>query len=169
MARSSRKNEGERGAEEDDDEAQYEEGGEESTDLGRAGSGDIEGIFSSSLGLFGGSLFSSSEILRPLSRIDVGRDSVTVTFDIPGVDREGITVTCTEDYVSVEAETRREFRSTGQRDRASRVEETRYSERVGLPVPVDPDRGTAKFNNGMLVVKLPRVQKGRTVKVTSGE
>ena len=129
--------------------------------------GEIEQVFPGSFGFLGFPLFGPrSDIMRPLSRIEVGHDSVTVTFDIPGVSKEGISVTCTEDFVSMEAETRREF--SGRIPGASGVEVSRYSERIRLPVPVDPDGGKAKYNNGILVVRLPRVHKGKAVKITSG-
>jgi HSP20 family protein len=139
----------------------------ESSDIG---TGEVERVFPSSFGLLGESLFGSrSSFLRPLSRVEVTRDSVIVTFDIPGVSRDGISVTCTDEFVSIEAETRKEFKTSSRNMVSSGSEVSRYSERIQVPVPVDPDKGTAKFNNGMLVVKLPRVQRGTIVKITGDD
>ena len=104
--------------------------------------------------------------LRPLSRIDVDRENVTVTFDVPGVDKGDVSVTCTQDSLSVEAQARKQSKSGTGKVRSSSVEFVSYSERVQLPVPVDPDRATANFKNGIVVVRLPRVETGRRIRVS---
>lgn len=55
--------------------------------------------------------------------------------------------------------------STGQ---VERREFARYSKRIVLPVRVDPDKGTAKFRNGIVVVKLPRHHEGKSVQIDAG-
>jgi len=51
---------------------------------------------------------------------------------------------------------------------AEREEFARYSKRIVLPVRVDPSKGTAKFRNGIVVVKLPRYHEGRSVQIDAG-
>ncbi len=88
----------------------------------------------------GGSLFDASpSSLHPLSKVDLDAEFVTVTFDVPGVDREDISVTCTDDTVSIEAEMRKSFRTGGPGRSESTVEYVRYSNRILLPVAVDPN------------------------------
>lgn len=89
---------------------------------------------------------------QPLSSLQVGEKFVTVVFDLPGVERDEVVITCTDDRVSVEAEVTRRAK------RGSRVTEgyARYSKQVVLPVKVVSEKGTAKFKNGMITVKLPR-------------
>lgn len=89
---------------------------------------------------------------QPLSTIEVGEKFVTIVFDLPGVQRDEVLLTCTEDKVTVEAEVRR--RSV----RGGGVAEgyARYSKQVVLPVRVVSEKGTARFKNGMIIVKLPR-------------
>jgi HSP20 family protein len=128
-----------------------------------------EDFFANSFGVFEDSLLEmGSSSLRPLSRVDLSLDDVTVTFDVPGVNKEDVSVTCTEDAVSVEAEIRKSFRTSASGYRGSVTEVIKYSKRIDLPVAVDPDKGTAKFRNGIVVVKLPRVHKGKPVKVSGG-
>ena len=87
--------------------------GESGVENKDGGDDEMERVFPSSFGLLGGSLFGSqSAFLRPLSRVEVTRDSVTVTFDIPGVSKDSISVTCTDEFVSIEAETRKEFKTS---------------------------------------------------------
>lgn len=121
-------------------------------------------------GFFGslaGSLFDTGlGRLRPLSRMDVDKENVTVTFDVPGVDKGDVSVTCTQDSLSIEAQARKQSSSATGTVHRSSVELLSYSERVQLPVPVDPDRATANFKNGMVVVRLPRVDTGKRIRVS---
>jgi HSP20 family protein len=123
----------------------------------------LSGMFVS----LGNSLFDRREAsLRPLSRIDVGQDEVTVTFDVPGVDKADVSVTCTEYSLGMEAEARKQSRVSGTGLQRSSVEFVRYSESVKLPVPVNPDGAKANFKNGIVVVKLPRAQTGKRIKLS---
>jgi HSP20 family protein len=129
--------------------------------------GDVDGFFSIAFSSVGRSLFDTkSTSLRPLSRVDVQNEYVTVTFDLPGVSRDDISVTCTEVMVSLEAQVSKSFRTNNPRWFEETVEYVSYSERVQLPVIVDPDRGTARFKNGIIVVKLPRSDRGKPVKIS---
>lgn len=128
---------------------------------------DVDGPFQGAFSALTDSLFDlQSSSLRPLSKVEVNDEFVTVTFDVPGVDKEHISVMCTEDEVVVEAEMRKPFRASGPGRAESSVKFVRHSKRIQLPVPVDPDQGSAKFRNGILVVKLPRLHRGKPVKIT---
>lgn len=126
----------------------------------------IESLFSETFGMIEESLFDiASRSLRPLFSVDVSEDMVTATFDLPGVNRKDVAITCTEDAISVEAQMARPVRlrvASGQRDQREFV---RYSRKVLLPVRVDPDGGSAKFRNGIAVVKLPRRREGKRVRI----
>jgi HSP20 family protein len=128
---------------------------------------EAESFLSGQFGVGRVSLFGQeSGDLRPLSRVDIQKEAVVVTFDLPGVDRDGISVTCTDDAVSIEATVSRSFRSSSATRSESSVEYSRYSESIRLPVLVDPDGGSATFKNGMIVVKLPRRDRGKVVKIS---
>ncbi len=106
-----------------------------------------------------------SRALRPLFRLEMSEGWVTVVFDLPGVKKEDVEVTCTEDMVSIEAEMRHavSMRVSAGRSGIARFE--RYTKKVLLPVKVDPDKGTARYKNGMVVVKLPVLRGGKAVKI----
>jgi HSP20 family molecular chaperone IbpA len=132
--------------------------------------GELGRMFTETFSSMGASLFGPfSANLRPLSRVRVDNDSVTVTFDLPGVSKEGVSVVCTQDFVSIEAEGGKQASSVGKGRSSRSVEYVKYSERVALPVLVDPDRGSAKFRNGIIVVKVPRLRSGRQLKITGAQ
>jgi HSP20 family protein len=106
-----------------------------------------------------------SRSLRPLCRIESTEEAVTVTFDLPYVDRKDITLISTGDTVGVEAKTRRAvtLRVGGSVQR--QVQFGQYSLRVRLPRKVEPEKGRATFKNGLLRVKFPIAKKGGRVKI----
>ncbi len=109
-----------------------------------------------------------SRSLRPLFRVEVNEEFVVVAMDLPGVRKEDITVTCTEELVSLEAEMKKPvaLRVSGAGARATRFE--RYSKKVRLPVRVVPEKATAKYKNGVIVVKLPILRTGKAIKIADG-
>jgi HSP20 family protein len=129
----------------------------------------IDRFFSQALAEFGGPFFDiQSGTLRPLFRLEVTDDSVTVAVDLPGVKKEDVQITCTDDVVSVEAEIMKSVarKVSGMSSTTTRVE--RYSKKIRLPVRVDPNRATAKFKNGIVVVKLPILRGGKAIKIVDG-
>jgi HSP20 family protein len=139
-------------------------------DYSEGGRDEIDRLFPGLFRPLGASLFDEGpKGLNPLSKVEVSAEFVTVTFDVPGVDRDDIMVSCTDDTVSIEAEMRKSFRSGGPGRSESSFEYIRYSRRIQLPVAVDPDKGTAKFKNGIIVIKLPRRDQGKTVKISGDQ
>jgi HSP20 family protein len=131
-------------------------------DLGK----EIESLFTDTFGTIGEPLLDvGSQSLRPLFSIDVNDEVVTATFDLPGVSRDRLAITCTEDTISVEAEMARPVRLSVSRGRREQREFLRYSRKVLLPVRVDPERSSARFRNGIAVVKLPRLREGRPIPI----
>lgn len=106
-----------------------------------------------------------SKTLKPLFRLELDDEWVSVTFDLPGVRKEDVEVTCTENMISLEAEMSKpvSLRVSGNKNRPALFE--RYTKKIQLPVRVDPEKGTAKYRNGMIVVKLPIMRRGKSVKI----
>jgi HSP20 family protein len=63
-------------------------------------------------------------------------DTVRVIADLPGVEKSDISLKCDGDAVMISATS----------------ESREYDERVSLPTSVDPETGTATYNNGVLEV-----------------
>ena len=126
----------------------------------------IENLLPETFGIIGGSLFDlETKSLMPLFNLNITDEMVTATFDLPGASKDEVSITCTVDTISVDAEMTRPVKLRVPGGHIARQEFTRYSKRVVLPVRVDPDKGTAKFRNGMVVVKLPRQHEGKSVQI----
>ena len=72
------------------------------------------------------------------SVVDEKKNELYITAEMPGVDKQEIEVSATEEEVLIKAE-------HGER---------KYAKTVKTPGEVDPDSATAKYNNGVLEVTL---------------
>jgi HSP20 family protein len=106
-----------------------------------------------------------SKSLIPLFRIEVSDEQVAVTFDLPYVRKEGITLTSTEETLSIDAKMKKPvtMKVGGSVQRHFQFE--KYSKKIRLPVRVNPDDARATFRNGLLVVRYGTAHKGNPVKI----
>lgn len=95
-------------------------------------------------------------------------DEFVVTADLPGFEKENINVQCTDDQLTIRAEKESETEANEEnylrRERAT--EQMQRS--VRLPEPVDADGVSAKFQNGVLSVTLPKAdssEKGQNIDI----
>lgn len=89
---------------------------------------------------------------EPLVDVIEGAEEVTVTVEIPGVEKDDIDLSVTEDELKIKAH-------RGER---------KYSREIKLPVPVLPDTTKATYKNGILDVVVKRAEKkeeGKKVKI----
>lgn len=95
-----------------------------------------------------------------------------VKADLPGVKKEDVEITTTEDAITLEAQTV-EAKAEAKHGYYYRERCTGHFLRtLPLPVPVDADHAQAVFEDGTLTIALPklaRAPKGKKVPVHSGE
>ncbi|HID16735.1 TPA: Hsp20/alpha crystallin family protein [Candidatus Bathyarchaeota archaeon] len=99
---------------------------------------------------------------RPLTDIRETENEIIVTSELPGVEKEDITLNVTENSVEIKAEIKRE------REGECKLEERegKYFYRLcPLPGKVDPNGAEASYKNGILEIKLPKVEGEKKVKV----
>ena len=106
-----------------------------------------------------------SKSLKPLFRIEVSDEVVAVTFDLPYVRKEGISLTSTEETLSIEAKMKKpvSMKVGGSVQRHFQFE--KYSKKIRLPVRVNPDDAKATFRNGLLIVRYGTARKGNPVRI----
>ncbi len=106
-----------------------------------------------------------SKSLRPLYRIDTTGGAVTVTFDLPYVEKKDIALTSTENSVELDAKTRKPVNLMVGGSVQKSVVFERYNVRINLPTIVQPEKAKATFRNGLLRVKFPIAKRGNKVKI----
>jgi HSP20 family protein len=97
--------------------------------------------------------------MMPLADVRETDGSVIVTMDLPGVDKQDVDISVTEDELRVVAETGKEAEAGGQFGETYHTRErtfTRFERMVKLPVAVKGDQATARLDNGVLAVTLPK-------------
>ncbi len=112
-----------------------------------------------------------SEIARggmpPVDVIDREKE-ILVRAELPGVNKDEIDVTVTDDRITIKGEYRKEDKE--EKGEYHRME-TRYgsfSRSLDLPADVDAAKTSAKFEDGVLEITLPKVAaaKKKTIKVS---
>jgi HSP20 family protein len=93
-------------------------------------------------------------------KIDVSesKDGIEVTAELPGVDEKDIDLTLSNDVLTIRGEKKSE-RDEGDKERSWHLVERRYgafTRTVTLPYQPDSDKVEAKFEKGVLRIRLPK-------------
>lgn len=95
------------------------------------------------------------------------KDDLMLTVELPGVREKDVTVSITGDLLSVKGE--RRFEHDVKEQRLLHVERVygNFERLVQLPIPVQTDKVTASYRDGVLEIKLPKTEeiKPREIKV----
>lgn len=93
------------------------------------------------------------ESREPLVDVIEAKDSISVTAEVPGVDKEDIEVEVTEDSLTIRVD----------------KEDRKYYKHIELPAPVDSNSATATYRNGILDIEIkkavPEQKKGRKINI----
>lgn len=113
-----------------------------------------------------------SELGAPLEmkapRVDViDRDNeIVVKAEIPGVKKEDLDVSMTDDTVTIKGSTRHEEKQEKGNYYRCEISRGSFSRTVALPGNVDTDKANAVFNDGILELTIPKVEKSKRKSVT---
>jgi len=92
-------------------------------------------------------------------------ESIIIKTDLPGVSKENININLTEDSIDIKAKFEEESEVSG----ANFIKkERKYGEAqrsMVLPAKIKVKEASAKFDNGILTVELPKVEKAEKFKV----
>lgn len=94
-------------------------------------------------------------------------DVIVVQAEIPGVERDDLDVSVSDNSVTIKGETRREEKEEKGEYFRSEISRGSFARTVALPDYVDSAGAKAKFKDGVLELTLPKVEKAkrRTVKI----
>lgn len=113
---------------------------------------------------------SGPRVWAPLVNVAESEDAVTVTLDVPGVDRDAIDVQLTADTLTVRGERNWERKEGENLIHVERPFGT-FQRSFTIGVPVQPDRVSASYRDGVLTVTLPKAEalKPRKVQIQAAE
>ncbi|MCX7724241.1 MAG: Hsp20/alpha crystallin family protein [Thermodesulfovibrio sp.] len=101
------------------------------------------------------------EIVTPAVDIYEEEDDLVVKAELPGINKEDIEVKITDDYITIAGEKKKE-------EKVQRKDYYRYERSYGsfsrtfrLPVEVQTDKAKAKFENGVLEIRIPKTEEAK--------
>lgn len=100
----------------------------------------------------------------PPIKLWLGQDSVVVTAELPGVDRNHVSLNLQEDVLTLQGERRSDAPDDARWHRRERGYGS-FSRTIQLPFRADGDKVQARFSNGVLEIELPRPQSDRARKI----
>ncbi len=113
-----------------------------------------------------------SELGAPLEirspRVDIiDRDNeIVVKAEIPGVNKEDLDVSMTESTVTIKGSSSHEEKEEKGNYYRCEISRGAFTRTVALPADVDADKAKAVFNDGILELTIPKVEKSKRKSIT---
>jgi HSP20 family protein len=114
-----------------------------------------------------GEMMSAFEERMPKVDVIDREEEVVVRAEVPGVSKDDLDVTVSDNTVTIRGETRHEEKEEKGDYYRSEMTRGSFARTVLLPSDVDADQAKAKFSDGVLELTLPKVEKAKkkTVKI----
>ena len=102
-----------------------------------------------------------------LPAIDISEDAtqLQVRAELPGIDPKALDIDVTEDRLVMSGEKKQAATSTGNGWTHMESQYGAFTRTIPLPTPVDPEKVTARFENGVLTVELAKAETSVTRKI----
>ncbi len=97
--------------------------------------------------------------LEPLCEVEDKEDEILVTFDLPRVRKENVEINTTEDTVEVMAKMSDAICWERWGSIQKKITFQAFRKQIRLPEPIDQEKTSATFKNGILRINLPKVRK----------
>ena len=99
---------------------------------------------------------------KPLADIEENDKEVVIKFEIPGVDKRDIQLNITQNKIEVRVERKQEEKI--KREGFYRLERSYggFYRAISLPTEVIPEKAKAKYRDGILEVRIPKVKKKKS-------
>ena len=95
-------------------------------------------------------------IMMPMADVKETDDAIVVTMDLPGVNKEDVDISVTDNELRVVAEKSAESEISDKDYHKRERTYNRFERVVAVPVAVKADEAKAKLENGVLEVTLPK-------------
>ncbi|MCD4844097.1 MAG: Hsp20/alpha crystallin family protein [Methanosarcinales archaeon] len=112
--------------------------------------GDIEPVSGRLLPAIGG----DKETVTPSVDIQDTQDKIMVTADVPGVEKEDITVNIHGDILEISAEKKKETEEKGENYIRKERSFSKFYRSISLPTEVDPEKVEATLKDGVLHIEM---------------
>jgi len=115
----------------------------------------------------GGESLLPAQARQPFIDIIEGDKDLIATAEIPGLEKEDISINLTSDTLEISAETKKEEKKEDEGYIYQERHSGRYYRAVSLPSTIDPDNAKASYKNGVLEIKMPKseIKKKRSLEI----
>lgn len=108
----------------------------------------------------------------PSANVREGKDSVLLEMELPGISPDEVDISIENDMLTVRGEKREERQEGEEEGRYFLVERSygTFSRSFSLPPGVDADQVSAKFDNGLLTIRIPQgaLPQPRRIQIEAG-
>lgn len=120
--------------------------------------------------LFRRPMAASEEMIEPPVEVAESDGEVIVKMEVPGVEKDKLDVTVSDDQITVRGESRKESEEKRKNYYRQEIHYGAFQRSVALPIEVDAAKASAELRNGMLKVTLPKSKqpKAQQIKVAVG-
>jgi HSP20 family protein len=105
------------------------------------------------------------EAMTPSTDLQDTEDKILVTADVPGVDKENVTVNVRGDMLEITAEKKEEKEEKGEGYIRRERGYTGFYRRIPLPAEVDPGKVDATLKDGVLRIEMVKTAPSETKKI----
>jgi HSP20 family protein len=103
--------------------------------------------------------------LEPAAEVAESDGDVIVKLEVPGVEKDQLHVSVTEDEVTVRGETRKETEEKKKNYYRQEIRYGAFQRTMALPAEVDPAKASAELKDGMLKLTLPKAAQAKARRV----
>ena len=103
-------------------------------------------------------------VFTPAIDIKEEENKLLVTTDLPGINKEDIEINLKEDMLEISAKTGKEKETEEEGYIRKEREHTHFYRAVRLPSSVKEEGSTAKIENGVLTITLPKIKREEPAK-----
>ncbi len=108
-------------------------------------------------------LFEESPLIKETSPICSNiietEDEIKIICEIPGVKKEDIRISIYDDNLEISVRKKEEKLKEGAKYLAKEIKYGEFRRKIKLPTKVDAEKAKASYNNGILEITLPKLEK----------
>ncbi len=97
--------------------------------------------------------------IMPAANIYETESSVIASFELPGFNKEDISINLTDTHIELKVEKKKESEEKKEGYYKYYSASRSFYKRILLPTNINPDEANATFNNGMLRIEAPKANK----------
>lgn len=93
-------------------------------------------------------------------------ENIIATIELPGMKKEDIYLTLRENMLEIKAETKEEEKKEEEGYKSYKSRYTGFYRILPLPAAIDADNAKATYKNGILEVKMPKIEKKKKKEIS---